>query len=242
MNRFVLTTSLILALPAIAWGQRYRVPVHGDGVEPSGNSIVSAYFDHGGNDWNCESRTYSGHRGTDFAPYHAFGSCISSFWTVAAAAGHVIVATDGEEDHCDCGDCGSGYGNHVILEHADGRRTIYGHLAQGTVAVRTGQEVSCGQRLGRIGMTGNTTGPHVHFEIRGAGGGAAVDPYHGPCSSSPSLWTDQGVYGFGELPSTACDGGGPPPPPTEAVCGDGVCEGPEDCASCVTDCGTCGPN
>lgn len=59
-----------------------------------------------------------------------------------------------------------GYGNYVIVEHANGVQTLYSHL--GSVLVSRGQYVVQGQVLGHIGMTGKTTGPHVHFEVRGA--------------------------------------------------------------------------
>ncbi|MGH7777127.1 MAG: murein hydrolase activator EnvC family protein [Candidatus Dormibacterales bacterium] len=65
-----------------------------------------------------------------------------------------------------------GYGNYVILAHAGGLVTLYGHLEQALVKV--GQAVRQGQPIGLEGMTGNATGPHVHFELRI--GGQPVDP------------------------------------------------------------------
>jgi murein DD-endopeptidase MepM/ murein hydrolase activator NlpD len=83
----------------------------------------------------------------------------------AAGAGTVIKAVRG----CVVGDahCGGGYGNHVIIGHADGLATLYGHLA--TVEVTLGQPVGAGQRIGTIGTTGHSTGPHLHFEVHVAG-------------------------------------------------------------------------
>ena len=73
----------------------------------------------------------------------------------------------------------NGYGLHVKLKHAGGLWTIYGHF--GTLYVTTGQVVRAGEVLGLSGNTGNSTGPHLHFEIRVAGQerngyGVAVDP------------------------------------------------------------------
>ncbi|MER6981293.1 transglycosylase family protein [Streptomyces carpinensis] len=70
---------------------------------------------------------------------------------------------------------GGAYGYQVVIRHADGRYTQYGHLS--AISVRAGQTVSAGQRIGRSGATGNVTGPHLHFEVRtGPGFGTDVDP------------------------------------------------------------------
>ncbi|GGZ23093.1 hypothetical protein GCM10010300_78370 [Streptomyces olivaceoviridis] len=82
----------------------------------------------------------------------------------AAAAGHVVAAG-----------WGGSYGYQVVIRHADGRYTQYAHLS--AIAVRNGQSVTAGQRIGRSGATGNVTGPHLHFEVRtGPGFGSDVDP------------------------------------------------------------------
>jgi murein DD-endopeptidase MepM/ murein hydrolase activator NlpD len=65
-----------------------------------------------------------------------------------------------------------GWGNLVVVAHVDGVRTMYAHLS--TIAVRVGQRVETGVRLGTVGATGDATGPHLHFEVRLRG--AAVDP------------------------------------------------------------------
>jgi murein DD-endopeptidase MepM/ murein hydrolase activator NlpD len=68
-----------------------------------------------------------------------------------------------------------GWGNLVVIAHTDGVRTMYAHLSR--VAVRVGQRVGVGARVGRVGSSGNSTGPHLHFEVRVRG--AAVDPVAG---------------------------------------------------------------
>jgi murein DD-endopeptidase MepM/ murein hydrolase activator NlpD len=57
----------------------------------------------------------------------------------------------------------SGYGNTVEVDHGRGFKTRYAHLAK--IAVRPGQRVGLGQRLGGIGSTGRSTGPHLHYEV-----------------------------------------------------------------------------
>jgi murein DD-endopeptidase MepM/ murein hydrolase activator NlpD len=99
-----------------------------------------------------ETQHLHGHNAVDFADVR--GTPI-----LASAGGTVIVS---KKD----GGWNGGYGNYVVVSHANKSQTLYAHMAQ--VAVNVGQAVSQGDVLGNIGMTGKTTGPHVHFEIRGA--------------------------------------------------------------------------
>jgi murein DD-endopeptidase MepM/ murein hydrolase activator NlpD len=68
-----------------------------------------------------------------------------------------------------------GWGYLVTVAHTGGTETAYAHLSR--VSVRVGQRVSAGQRVGGVGSSGNSTGPHLHFEVRIRG--AAVDPLTG---------------------------------------------------------------
>jgi murein DD-endopeptidase MepM/ murein hydrolase activator NlpD len=65
------------------------------------------------------------------------------------------------------------YGRHVKVRHANGTVTMYCHMSR--FSVRVGQYVRAGSQVGAVGMTGNTTGPHVHFEVR-PGGGSPINP------------------------------------------------------------------
>ncbi len=56
------------------------------------------------------------------------------------------------------------YGNQIVLKLADGRFAQYAHLSQ--LGVKAGQHVNAGDQIGKSGNTGNSTGPHLHFEIR----------------------------------------------------------------------------
>ncbi len=62
------------------------------------------------------------------------------------------------------GSSGSGYGNYVVIAHAGGFDTLYGHLS--SILVKAGQRVTQGTAVGLEGSTGNSTGPHLHFELR----------------------------------------------------------------------------
>ena len=77
----------------------------------------------------------------------------------ASASGTVIISRSN-------GAWNGGYGNFVVILHPNGTQTLYAHMSH--TAVSAGAEVRQGQTIGYIGMTGLTTGPHVHFEIRGA--------------------------------------------------------------------------
>ncbi len=65
-----------------------------------------------------------------------------------------------------------GYGCHVIIDHANGYKTLYAHLSR--IDVSPGQAVSQGQKIGNVGSTGRSTGPHLHFEVRS--GGTLLNP------------------------------------------------------------------
>ena len=100
----------------------------------------------------------SGHTGIDI--YAPQGTPIK-----AAAAGTVKMAEKNPDGF-------SGYGWIVIVDHGDGISTWYAHC--GTFAVKTGDKVKTGDTLGTVGMTGRTTGPHLHFEVRI--GASAINP------------------------------------------------------------------
>ena len=77
---------------------------------------------------------------------------------LAAADGRVIVSRAGGYN--------GGYGSYLVISHPNGTQTLYAHLSQNSVFV--GQSVAQGQTIGAVGNTGKSTGPHLHFEIRGA--------------------------------------------------------------------------
>jgi murein DD-endopeptidase MepM/ murein hydrolase activator NlpD len=91
---------------------------------------------------------------------------------VAAATGTPVVAS-APGVVSEVGWDGYGYGNYVEITHPDGAVTLYGHNDR--VLVREGQPVAQGEQISEMGSTGRSTGPHVHFEIHPAGGGA-VNP------------------------------------------------------------------
>lgn len=190
---------MIALLLTAALAQDYSFPTTAaDGV----HFYPTAYFDHGGSDWNCGNDTYSGHRGSDFG-VGGFSGMDAGRAVVAADPGTVVATNDGEFDRCTTANCsgGGGFGNYVMIDHADGKRTIYAHLKQFSLGVSTGDVVTCGQVLGEVGSSGFSTGPHLHFEVRNTSGTSA-DPFDGNCSFPPSWWVGQGSYQG--LPDITC--------------------------------------
>ncbi|WP_314408466.1 transglycosylase family protein [Streptomyces kroppenstedtii] len=110
-------------------------------------------------------------------PYHAAGSSWSKGYhtgvdfpvptgTSVKSVGAGSVVTAG---------WGGSFGYQVVVRHGDGRYTQYAHLS--AISVKAGQSVGAGQRIGRSGSTGNSSGPHLHFEVRtGPGFGSDIDP------------------------------------------------------------------
>jgi murein DD-endopeptidase MepM/ murein hydrolase activator NlpD len=92
-----------------------------------------------------------GHNGVDLAN-------VPGTPVMASAAGRIIVAKTGGYN--------GGYGNMIIISHDNGIQTVYGHLR--AVYVTPGMTVNQGQVIGELGNTGRSTGPHLHFEVRGA--------------------------------------------------------------------------
>lgn len=76
----------------------------------------------------------------------------------AAAEGTVIISR--------IGGWNGGYGNYVVIQHPNGTQTLYSHMSE--VMVVVGQHVDKGDTIAKVGLSGKTTGAHVHFEIRGA--------------------------------------------------------------------------
>jgi hypothetical protein len=157
---------------------------------------------------------YDEHDGSDFMLDGGFDAMDAGSAGVRAAADGVVVSTeDGHYDRCHADvsdpsgvscDGNDGIANHVIVEHAGGVQTLYWHLMKDSVLVAVGDVVSCGQALGRIGSSGFSSAPHLHFEVNLADG-AVLDPYAGVESQPETWWDDQD--GDEGLPGDGCAAG-----------------------------------
>lgn len=113
---------------------------------------------------------------------------------VAAAPGTIVLRQDGFFD-MSCGFDGGNW-NAVYVQHADGSIAWYGHMKAGSVTPKTvGETVARGEYLGIVGSSGNSTGPHLHFESYDSGSNL-IEPYAGPCNTLNvnSWWTVQPPY------------------------------------------------
>ncbi|CAL9461595.1 hypothetical protein SUDANB6_02649 [Streptomyces sp. enrichment culture] len=125
-------------------------------VDPVRNYRLTASFNQAGGMWSHK------HSGQDFAV--PIGTDV-----MATHSGTVVKAgPNGAGD-------GPAYGNAIVIKHGNGTYSQYAHLSR--IDVRVGQVVTTGQHIARSGNTGNSSGPHLHFEIRTTPNyGSAVDP------------------------------------------------------------------
>jgi len=99
-------------------------------------------------------------------------------WDLVAPKDSAIYAmAPGVVEYAGCNNAG-GYGCWVLLQHADGYSSEYGHMIEGSIRVRQGQQVDASTLLGQVGWTGKTSfGPHTHFEIRKGGKFLRIDGF-----------------------------------------------------------------
>jgi murein DD-endopeptidase MepM/ murein hydrolase activator NlpD len=125
-------------------------------VKPVQKYKLSASYDQAGGMWSHK------HSGQDFA--------VPVGTPVGAAHGGTVVKAGPNG-----GGDGPAYGNAIVISHGDGTYSQYAHLSK--IGVHLGEKVNKGERIGLSGNTGNSSGPHLHFEIRSTPNyGSAVNP------------------------------------------------------------------
>ncbi|MFN7973752.1 MAG: M23 family metallopeptidase [Acidobacteriota bacterium] len=152
-------------------------------------------------DYNCGDRSYDtssgyNHQGTDFFtwPFGWLKMDNSLVQIVAAEPGVIIGKDDGNYDRS-CSASGGNW-NAVYIQHADGSIAWYGHMKNGSPTAKpVGASVVTGEYLGIVGSSGNSTGPHLHFELYDSASNL-IDPWMGACNSTTatSWWTAQRPY------------------------------------------------
>lgn len=173
-------------------------------------------FDHapgpGVRDYACGAQAYDGHEGTDIA-VRDYAAMYEGVIVTAAADGVAAGARDGEADFARVKNGpgavrGRECGNGARVVHGGGWSTLYCHLLRGSVAVKKGQRVKRGDVIGKIGMSGMTTFPHVEFTV--LKGEDKIDPFtgaggpDGSCGAGENaLWAAddpvRAAYTFGPL-------------------------------------------
>lgn len=175
-----LLTLMTFALPASAEVFLLAQPID---CTLGQDCFIQQYMDHDPGpdaaDFACNGLSYDTHTGTDFA-LPSLAAMQAGVAVLAAAPGTVAALRDGMPDtgltpdtaaQIDGRDCGNG----VVIQHQGGWQTQYCHLMLGSVTVRQGQQVATGDRLGLVGLSGNTEFPHVHLTVRRDGN--PVDPF-----------------------------------------------------------------
>lgn len=177
--------------------------------------LVQKLVDHdsgpGRRDHRCGTLTTDGHDGIDIR-LRTMRDMEQGYAVLAAAGGVVLRLRDGEPDVSirDRGDAnGRDAGNGVVIDHGNGWETQYSHLKRGSLAVRPGQQVAAGDRLGLVGMSGNSEFPHLHFSVRLRG--KPIDPFTGAavpgiCDAAKNLsglWTMQAARALAYTPTAS---------------------------------------
>ncbi|MBC7936264.1 MAG: M23 family metallopeptidase [Rhizobacter sp.] len=157
-------------------------------------------------DYNCGNRTYDqasgyNHKGTDIFtwPFSWQKMQRNGVEIIAAAPGVIIGKSDGNFDQ-NCTFCSSACDwNALYVMHADGSIAWYGHMKSGSLTTKlVGNTVTAGEYLGVVGSSGNSTGPHLHFEVyTNSTYTQLVDPWAGNCNSMNGLtswWASQEPY------------------------------------------------
>ena len=177
----LLSTSAIAPIAASATAEpRFAVPIAcAMGEECFVQNYVDTDPGPGAKDFACGDLTYDGHKGTDIRlkNYVVMEHGVD---VLAAAPGTVLRIRDGMDD-VNVKEIGfeaikeREAGNSVIVDHGDGWVTQYAHMKKGSIVVRPGQQVAAGEKLGEVGLSGNTEFPHLHFEVRH--NDEAIDPF-----------------------------------------------------------------
>lgn len=136
-------------------------------------------------DFACRTFGGGGHAGVDCGIL-TFAHQSVGVPVFAATDGVVVFAQDGWPD---MNLFGGVQGNIVAIDHGAGVESQYYHLKNGSVAVSVGQQVKAGQQIGKCASSGNSFGPHLHFQTMV--NGQVYEPFAGACRPGPSGWSDQ---------------------------------------------------
>lgn len=142
-------------------------------------------------DHHCGVQTYDGHQGTDIA-LRSFRQMDSGVRILAAASGRVFGVVDTAFDRNKVSIPSRGFGNWIGVAHPGGIYTYYAHIRRGSAMVQVGDSVEAGTPIALVGSAGNSTDPHLHFEVWNDS--AVIDPFAGSCNLVGTYWIDQPGY------------------------------------------------
>ncbi len=206
--RFSLVMLLSLAVPATARDLSLVSPIDCD---LNGPCYIQQYVDHDpskdASDFSCAGLSYDGHKGTDFA-LPTYDMIAKGVDVLAAASGTVVGTRDGMTDERYASERaaeieGRECGNGVVLRHPDGWETQYCHMRMGSVLVTKGEQVSTGDVLGQVGMSGRAEFAHLHLSVRH--NGKVIDPFDPDGSitcgkvETDTLWSEPPLFRAGGI-------------------------------------------
>jgi hypothetical protein len=224
MRLFTMAIVLVALAEPVGAGAPYdlTLPIE---CEPGTSCWILRYLDHepgpGGRDYACGRLTGDGHKGTDFA-IRNLAAMIEGVEVRAAAPGMVDALRDGVKDvnveeigrdavaNLQCG-------NGIRLDHGEGWKTWYCHLRRGSLRVKEGDHVEAGQPLALVGMSGEASFPHMHFDLRHEE--ESIDPFVGfgrseACGPGErAFWRDDVLARLPYEPLVATDAGFATTPP-----------------------------
>lgn len=179
-----------------AWAIAFTMPI---ACEYGTNCFIQNYVDGdagaAASDYRCGTLTYDGHKGTDFrlTNFHALKLGVS---VLAAADGTVLrLRNNAPDTGLNAGreavgnkECGNG----LAIAHAEGYQTQYCHMQKGSIIRHEGERVQAGDILGKVGYSGITEFPHVHFQVMR--NGQLVDPFNAASTLSASTCSVSGLH------------------------------------------------
>jgi murein DD-endopeptidase MepM/ murein hydrolase activator NlpD len=180
MKTIAMLTLLTCLLTATALAQEIELglPIR---CEPSKTCWVQQYVDHdqgpGARDYRCGAQAYDGHDGTDIrvrdtgTKADVLASAPGVVKGVRDEMADRLIRSEADRAAIKDRECGNG----VLIDHEGGWQTQYCHLRKGSVAVKKGDAVERGRKLGEVGYSGMAAFPHVHLTVRK--GQTEIDPF-----------------------------------------------------------------
>tara|TARA_B110000046_G_scaffold144639_1_gene151740 strand:- start:321 stop:1535 length:1215 start_codon:yes stop_codon:yes gene_type:complete len=191
--QLIFCTFLCLLITQSFAQKRFQFPLYGTYGK---DYIIVNYVDWGigasFKDNYCLDKSYNGHQGTDLV-IQDFSAMDSGVNVLAVDSGLVIFVKDGVFDREKVSDTLKGLGNYVGISHSGKVQTYYAHLKKNSILVSKGDVVLPGQKLGQVASSGNSSSPHLHFELW-YDSLYPIDPFSGPCGNTNSYWKNEPAF------------------------------------------------
>ena len=177
---------------SILHAQSFKTPVEG---KYGKDFIIVNYIDWGRtkiSDYKKGTKTYPGHQGTDFV-ISGFPQMDAGVYVNAVDSGIVTYVHDGEYDRNTVSHVELGFGNYIAIRHPSKLYSYYAHLRKNSLLVKPGDTVRAGQHIALVGSSGNSTDPHLHFELW-YDSLYLVEPFAASCGADNTFWEEHLPY------------------------------------------------